>query len=171
MRAAKSPARETKDFPNKYLNTYQPESTAKERNNELILIKALRKELAAKNRTLAELKKQLPTQDMSGFAADNSNNTIIVGAGQQCNIQDFSADSADSVDADAQYKQYLQSKYERKLEETLEAERETMRLQFEHQLDESLQLFKEEIDRQVGLKQSELQLEYQIQLQHIKAEH
>jgi Tfp pilus assembly protein PilO len=81
MHAVKSPPRDAKDFPNKYLNSYQPESTAKQHNNELILIKALRKELAAKNKTLAELKKQLPTQDMSGFAADNSNNTIIVGAG------------------------------------------------------------------------------------------
>jgi len=101
MQALKSPTREGKEFKNKYLNKNQPESTAKQQNDELILIKALRKELAAKNKTLAELKKQLPTQDMSGFAADNSNNTIIVGTGQHCNIQDFSADSADSVDADA----------------------------------------------------------------------
>jgi hypothetical protein len=54
----------------------------------------------------------------------------------------------------------LQAKYERKLEEALEAEREVMRIAYEHQLDESLQIFKEEIDRQVGLKQSELQLEF-----------
>ena len=84
---------------------------------------------------------------MSGFAADNSNNTIIVGTGQHCNIQDFSADSADSVDADAQYKDYLQAKYQNKLEEALEAEKENMRIQYEHLLDESLQMFKDEIDR------------------------
>ena len=84
---------------------------------------------------------------MSGFAADNSNNTIIVGTGQHCNIQDFSADSADSVDADAQYKDYLQTKYQNKLEEALEAEKENMRIQYEHLLDESLQMFKDEIDR------------------------
>ena len=149
MQALKSPAREGKDFTNKYLNYHQPESIAKHnhQNDELILIKALRKELASKNKTLAELKKQLPTQDLSGFAADNSNNTIIVGAGHQCNIQDYSADSAESVDADAQYKEYLQAKYEKKLEEALEAERETMRIQYEHLLDESLQIFKDEIDR------------------------
>lgn len=46
MHAVKSPSRDAKDFPNKYLNSYQPDSTAKQHNNELILIKALRKELA-----------------------------------------------------------------------------------------------------------------------------
>ena len=36
--------------------------------------------------------------ELSGLAVDNSNNTIIVGAGQQCNMQDFSAD--ETLDAD-----------------------------------------------------------------------
>jgi hypothetical protein len=46
----------------------------------------------------------------------------------------MSVDSAESVDADAVYKEYLHSKYERRMEEILAQERENLRVECESQL-------------------------------------
>jgi hypothetical protein len=82
----------------------------------------------------------------------------------------MSVDSAESVDADAVYKEYLHSKYERRMEEILAQERENLRAECESQLQLTITRLKEELDIQVSKRERELQQDYQHKIDLAKAE-
>ena len=74
------------------------------------------------------------------------------------------------MDIDAPFREYLQAKYEKKMEEILDSERENMRVQYEQQLEKSIGLFKQELECQVTKKTNDLKNEYENKVQVMKAE-